>query len=481
MPLKKIVAVCVTASAILLIVLFFNNSPSYITVLANGVPIEFDVQPQSVDGRIIVPMRAVGEAIGAKVEWVDESQTMWMYLDGRYIGLTVGSNTMRFGMLNGQEMSTELEVAPRLVDGRMMVPVWVVFEGLQSEVQWDAASDTVKIISHHTERPTIDSKEKFLAAIEENINKLNTNFSLETVGLASLKQDFDLTEHFFNVQEARVSWVNYFASGNEHTFIEYDLTFSMHFNISHAIKTGETGFLAPNELQVYRRVRQIVADNISPDMSEFQKQLVLHDYLVYNTRYDPSPVGEIPIESHSPYGALIRGVAVCNGYSYAFKLLMDAVGIECEIIYGEAEANGVVEKHAWNRVKIGGNFYLVDTTWASPFPDMPGMITYDYFNITDEMISVSHTPFTVDEDRRSVSERYNYFVYHDLLVHSQECIENIIRTSLENNASTIFMRGDGFDISDISLFEPAFARYAEPGLSIRFSHNDRMNIMRIFL
>jgi len=481
MPLKKILAVLATAGAIISVILFVNNSPSNITVLANGVAIEFDVPPQSVNSQIIVPLRTVAEAIGAKVEWVDDSQTMWLYLDGRYIGLTVGSNIMRFGALNGPEMSTELEVVPELVDGRIMVPVSAISEGLHSEVQWDAASDTIKIISHHTERPVIDSKEKFLAAIEENINNRITQFNLVTVELASLKQDFDITEYFFNVQEARVSWVNYNASGNEYTFIEYDLTFSMYFNVSHAIKIGETGFLTPNELQVYRRVRQIVEDNIRQDMSEFEKQLVLHDYLVYNTRYDSSPLGEIPIESHTPYGALIRGIAVCNGYSYAFKLLMDAVGIECEIVYGEAEANGVVEKHAWNRVNIGGNYYLVDTTWASPFPDMPGMITYDYFNVTDEMISVSHTPFTVDENKRSVSERYNYFVYHNLLVHSQECIDNIIRTSLENNESTIFMRGDGLDISDISLFESAFARYAEPGLSIRFSHNDRMNIMRIFL
>jgi len=481
MPLKKIFAISAIVGIVLLVILFLNNSPSYITVLANGVPIEFDVQPQSVNGRIIVPLRTVGEAIGAKVEWVEDSKTMWMYLDGRYIGLTAGSDTMRFGTLNGTEMSTELEVTPELVDGRLMVPVFAISEGLHSEIQWDAENDTVKITSHHTERPVIDSKEKFLAAIEENINNLTTQFSLETVGLASLKQDFDITEYFFNVQEARVSWVNYFAAGNEHTFIEYDLTFSMYFNISHAIMTDETGFLTPRELQVYRRVMQIVADNIREDMSEFEKQLVLHDYLVYNTRYDTSPLGEIPIESHTPYGALIRGIAVCNGYSYAFKLLMDAVGIYCTIVYGEAEANGVIEKHAWNRVNIGGNYYLVDTTWASPFPDMPGVITYDYFNVTDEMISISHTPFTVDENKRSVSERHNYFVYHDLIVNSQECIDNIIRLSLENNASTIFMRGDEFDISDISLFEQAFARYAEPGLSIRFSHNDRMNIMRIFL
>ena len=471
MPRKIITALSVS---LFLICSFSANSyaAANITVLMNGKPIVFDVQPQNISGRVMVPFRAVGEAIGAKVEWNADNRNVWMYRNGQYVGLTIGDRNIRIGKMGGPEIPIVLDVAPQIIDGRTLVPIRAVSEGLNCGVQWDGPSNTVKITSNTATEPTINSKEQLLAVIEGNISGLNNKFSVDTVNLSSDTIGMNICDYFLNVLEARTKWWNYSSDGKKYTYIEYDVTYSMYANVSKAIKTGEIKTLAADELLVYNKVRQIVDLYVKPEMSEYEKELMLHNYLVINTAYDSSQISDIPWDSHTPYGALIKGVAVCNGYSDSFKLLMDAVGIECDIVYGDAEINGEIQKHAWNRVKIDSDYYLVDVTWDDAFPKIPSVVGYDYFNLTDEMMNVDHTPYKTDHE--SVSDKYNYFVYNNLLVSDQADVNRIIKTSLQKGARTIYMRGVNFDISRMSFGALAGNYKAK-------SVNPRMNVMSIIL
>ncbi|MBQ8612829.1 MAG: DUF4214 domain-containing protein [Ruminiclostridium sp.] len=67
-------------------------------------------------------------------------------------------------------------------------------------------------------------------------------------------------------------------------------------------------------------------------------------------------------------GALVDQECVCNGYAMAMTYFCNAAGIECISV--------VSEEHAWNRVKLYGNWYEVDTTWM----DQETHIWYDWFN-----------------------------------------------------------------------------------------------------
>ena len=74
------------------------------------------------------------------------------------------------------------------------------------------------------------------------------------------------------------------------------------------------------------------------------------------------------------------GVAVCDGYCKAFQFFMDVLGIECEIQTGQ--------NHAWNRVKVGGQWYLVDCTWDDPIYYYNGVrqevLQYRYFMVREK-------------------------------------------------------------------------------------------------
>lgn len=64
--------------------------------------------------------------------------------------------------------------------------------------------------------------------------------------------------------------------------------------------------------------------------------------------------------SRSAYGALIEGRTVCSGYAMAYKALCDYLGLECYVIAGEQGG----ESHAWNMVRIDGERYYVDCSFA---------------------------------------------------------------------------------------------------------------------
>ena len=109
-----------------------------------------------------------------------------------------------------------------------------------------------------------------------------------------------------------------------------------------------------------------VKNNILSNLSgtAYQKVLYIHDYLVDNIEYD-STYQEIG--SYSIYGALIGKKCVCEGYAKAFKYLVNAAGIKCEIMQGTAtNSSGQTESHAWNCVEINGIWYEIDTTWDDP-------------------------------------------------------------------------------------------------------------------
>lgn len=108
------------------------------------------------------------------------------------------------------------------------------------------------------------------------------------------------------------------------------------------------------------------------------KVLAVHNYLcsviVYDEAYDSYTQND-PHNAyiHSAAGVFLKGgLAVCEGYAKAFKILCAKFGIESVLITGNAQGGS----HMWNYVKMDdGNWYLVDVTWD----DQKRGISYTYF------------------------------------------------------------------------------------------------------
>ena len=113
-----------------------------ICVYCDGQLVEFDQPPILVNDRVLVPIRAIFEAMGAEIIWEADTKTVIAKKGDNMLSLQVGSETMT---KNGQAIT--LDVSPQIVHDRTLVPVRAVSEGLNADVQWDEESRTVTIVS----------------------------------------------------------------------------------------------------------------------------------------------------------------------------------------------------------------------------------------------------------------------------------------------------------------------------------------------
>ncbi|MBQ6531321.1 MAG: haloacid dehalogenase-like hydrolase, partial [Clostridia bacterium] len=116
-----------------------------IKVIVDGTELvisEEDTKPFVEDGRTLVPMRAIFEALGATVEWDDATKTVTGVSDSGSVEMQVGSDTIK---INGNDVP--VDVPAQIVDGRTVVPVRVISEGLNCDVDWSQETRTVIISS----------------------------------------------------------------------------------------------------------------------------------------------------------------------------------------------------------------------------------------------------------------------------------------------------------------------------------------------
>lgn len=111
-----------------------------VSVYLLGERLSFDVPPQIINGRTLVPMRVIFEELGATVEWDGTTRTATSVREDKTIILTIDSYTM---YVNGKPVT--LDVAPCIIDGRTLVPARAVSESFDLKVDWDGDTRSVLI------------------------------------------------------------------------------------------------------------------------------------------------------------------------------------------------------------------------------------------------------------------------------------------------------------------------------------------------
>ncbi len=134
-----------------------------ISIYVNETKLECEIPPFIQNGRTMVPMRKIFEALGASVEWIPDEQLIYAKKGYNYIIMQINS----FRMTKNNYIQT-LDTAPVIVDGTTFVPVRAVSQSLNSFVQWDEKSRSV-IISD-TEKKVIvyapDGRSKTIDEVE---------------------------------------------------------------------------------------------------------------------------------------------------------------------------------------------------------------------------------------------------------------------------------------------------------------------------
>lgn len=113
----------------------------YVNVLVNGQPLQSDVKPfVNADGRTMLPVRPIAEALGAQVQWDDPTQTATLSQGGKTVKVPVGQKTIS---VDGRPVT--MDTAAVIKDGRTLLPVRPIGEALGAKIGWDDKTSTVKI------------------------------------------------------------------------------------------------------------------------------------------------------------------------------------------------------------------------------------------------------------------------------------------------------------------------------------------------
>lgn len=175
------------------------------------------------------------------------------------------------------------------------------------------------------------------------------------------------------------------------------------------------------EAVVDQKVSEILSTIEHHSMSDFQKVKFVNDYIVKNTEYST----ESSASPHSAYAVLQESKGVCQGYALlALKMLLE-LGVETQYVVGEVYTGG----HAWNLVKVDGNWYHLDTTWNDPTPDRKNMVRYEYFLVDDSRMKVDHS-WIAQNYPEANSEKFHFMAQVD---HAFEQGEKIYYSNVEDN------------------------------------------------
>lgn len=127
---------------------------------------------------------------------------------------------------------------------------------------------------------------------------------------------------------------------------------------------------ASEEKAVNKLVRDTIYRIISKKMTDSQKIHAVHNWITDNIDYYDGDLNDKSMENkiRSPYAYVHKKFGVvCEGYARMFQKFMTFLEIPSWYVTGEAKnSSGHSEGHAWNMVKIDGQYLFVDCTWDDP-------------------------------------------------------------------------------------------------------------------
>lgn len=235
------------------------------------------------------------------------------------------------------------------------------------------------------------------------------------------------------------------------TTIDYNYNTNS-LNVNYVLDAEETAGMQADSL---KKAQEIVDEIITDGMSDYEKEIAINSYLCENAQYNDAIMdyinedGTISFEvvyeyahSFTPYGVLVDNLGVCESYSEAFLLLCYFADMDAIIETGRM--GGV--NHEWNRVSIGGNWYLMDVT-NNDSENLPNC----YFNLSDalaEGILVSDNRALINDciDNYSANTtECEYYNKNGLVAESKSDAADMLAEILSENDTAVIRTSKEFD------------------------------------
>lgn len=197
---------------------------------------------------------------------------------------------------------------------------------------------------------------------------------------------------------------------------------------------------------IYNEVKSIIK-HIGIYGNEYEREKRVHDYLTRRVTYDKEAAEKHndTKRSNTIYGIFTEHKGVCEGIAKATQMLLSALNIYCILVAGQSRLADVQEQgnHAWNLVKINGEYSYLDMTWDLCLSNN-GLIRYDYFNINERLLLVDHILGRTDYPYCASLDN-DYYYKTGLSIESKDKLKKLILFAASMHYNNVVFRYTGDD------------------------------------
>ncbi|MDD4503249.1 MAG: transglutaminase domain-containing protein [Clostridiaceae bacterium] len=330
----------------------------------------------------------------------------------------------------------------------------------------------------------VGSAEEFQAVILEAIREVKDDIKVRIVKYD--EKDYDINAVLKKVLAENVDLG--FVSG-------CNASFTRTMGKDGAVVELKLQYLYPAEkIAAMRRLtdsnaNDIIKNIIKPEMDEYERVLAVHDYVIKSSRYDRlnSDRDTVPPEEHEAYGVIVKGIGVCDSYAKAVKLLLEKAGVQCMLVEGSKVGDagqGLNDvDHAWNIVRIDGEYYHVDATWNDVSEERDSIeMVYHHFNLNDEEMQKTHI-WDRSKYPPCSGTKFNYFKYNKLIANNHEETLAMMVKAISNREKKLLVKiadykSSIYNIEDL-IKKAAVKCRIRQRLSAKWIVNDLLGIVDI--
>lgn len=195
------------------------------------------------------------------------------------------------------------------------------------------------------------------------------------------------------------------------------------------------------------------------DGSDYEKALYVFEKLIEDVDYV-----EDSADNQNIISVFLNHETICQGYAYATQYLLEKLGITCTTVIGTVSDG----PHAWNLVKLDGEYYYMDTTWGNSQylsrqteqteAAVSKYVDYNYFCATGTDILQSHTPDSRIPLPECTAIRDNYYVHEGRYITewNPDVIGAIFAEAYENHEQLVQMK-----FASVDLYEQTMQYFVE--------------------
>ena len=229
-----------------------------------------------------------------------------------------------------------------------------------------------------------------------------------------------------------------------------------------------------------RRMDEVIPkylEGIDETMSGYDVAIRLHMKVIASVDYDTIALNKEeqaggPAENRIDYlrticGVFLNGKAVCEGYARAMQYLLQKCGVECAEVAGNIRKENGEDGggHAWNIVKLDGEYYYLDTTWDDSSNTVQTVKSLDpgfnYFCITtEELLRTRDLDLNPAPMPACTATACNYYHHNDLVLEQYDLAKIKL---IAQNAAKAGRKFFAFKCGSKALFEEALARLCAEG------------------